>query len=73
MTLTLEMIRMGMGIDDIADIPRFDAIQLHAFQQRRHVPRQAGIDQSLNGAADVIAVAVVVIQVCPFINIDCLR
>jgi hypothetical protein len=34
------------------------------------VPRQAGIDQSLNGAADVIAVAVVVIQVCPFINID---
>jgi hypothetical protein len=34
------------------------------------VPRQAGIDQSLNGAADVIAVAVVVIQVCPFISID---
>ncbi len=66
----LKMIGMRMRVDHIPDVFLLNAVIRHLVEQVRQIAGEAGINQRLYAAADVIAVAVVVKIVCPLININ---
>jgi hypothetical protein len=66
----LKVIGMRVRVDHIFDVLLFNSIVGHPVEKIGKIAREPRIDQSLNTAADIIAVAVVVEVVCPLINVD---
>ncbi len=63
------MVRVGVGVDDVADVIRLDPVLAHLFQELWNVAGQPRVDEGPDLATDVEAVAVVVEIVGPFVHI----